>query len=103
MLKIINATPNIVTFNNEKESITYEKSGFLATVEVSERIGPEIMGMPTVSLIYGDVKGLPSVKSGVFYIVSEKVKASSMRSDLIAPNNAISNDKGQLLVTSWIY
>jgi len=64
--------------------------------EVSEQCG-EVEGVPIISRRYGEVRGLPSNKMGVWLIVSHMCRvACPERRDLLSPGDLTRDEKGQI-------
>ena len=99
---IINKTPHEVTIvdkvgdtilkipEGSRHSITRLKS---TTTPVGR-----IDGVPISITIFGDVMCLPDFKEGVYYIVSQLVKAAlSERKDLLVPAEMYRNASGRII------
>ena len=90
----VNLTPHAIVMNDGRR---FEPSGNVARVSTSFT---EVEG-DFVSLITGDVEGLPSPQDGIFYIASSMVKSATTRPDVIAPATGHPetrrNDKGHII------
>ena len=90
---IINLTPHAI--NEVQTGKTFQPSGDIARCTVSmEEVG-EVEGVKTFKAIYGDIKGLPAQKDGVFYLVSGMVLSASDRKDLLAPGDLVRDENGK--------
>jgi len=101
MTKVINCTPHDINLDLNGEIRTYEKSGIIPRMSVSETEAESIGDVPCKKSIKGAVENLPEREDGVFLIVSGMIfDALSERDDLIAPNtgpSAIRNEKGHIV------
>lgn len=109
--KIVNATPHTIhilgktgvtqdpktkTYSAVKAEVevlqTISTSGIVPRVQVSEQVGDAIAGIPTESLIYGEIENLPDPEEGIFYIVSSLVATAAKvkgRTDCLSPSKLV--------------
>lgn len=97
MTKFINCTPHPITLNNT----TLAPSGSVARVSSSHDYGGDVGGVPTYTVTYGDITGLPDADNDTIYIVSAMVLAAAPdRGDLAAPAtghpDVVRNHKGHV-------
>ena len=99
-MKIINMTPHGVTIVDSAGAVVKEIPASGNTIRLStsiEMIG-HIDGIFVSKTIFGDPVGLPSVKDGVYYIVSQLVKSALPdRKDLLVPAQVVRDKDGNII------
>ena len=95
----VNLTPHevkILTQNGEIQSIP--ASGQIARISTSFEVDDILNGVIIGHTDYSGVTGLPEPVKGTIYIVSlVLLKALPDRTDLVAPNELVRDDKGLVL------
>jgi len=103
-MKIKNCTPHVINFvENSGEVISFPPSGIIPRVEFPKGISTrkEIEGIPSFPIftkqeITGKIINLPEKEEGIFLFVSLPVFLATEREDIIAGDNQIRNEKGQI-------
>jgi len=100
MEKIINMTPHPINIvdGDGKLLRTIETSGDLIRLKSETVRRGELDGIATSETVFGNPEGLPPFNDGVFYVVSQLVKASCKgRNDLLVPAEVMRDDKGRII------
>lgn len=88
-MRIINATPHLISLANAAGEITqtYEPSGLTVRCATSSEVVGTIDGFPVKRTTFGKVEGLPEEQAGVTYLVSLVVAQSlrGARNDVVSP------------------
>ena len=92
---MVNCTPHPLNWVQGDNTITLAPSGINPRVRSIETD----LGNGFVTIIDGEIEGLPSPEIGKIFIVSGMVFAATNRGDVIAPNTnrAIRNENGQII------
>lgn len=98
-MKIINLTPHAIVIT---DGPTFEPSGTIARVSVTQVDDGAIAGVPVKKQTYGDIIDLPAPAPDTVYIVSAIVLAAAKeagRTDCVAPDtsNAVRNEAGHIV------
>lgn len=92
MMEWVNLTPHNITVGDRN----FPPSGSVARVSSKEvDLGP-VDGVPTVSVEFGAVEGLPDPKPNTMFIVSGLVKAQTNRRDVVAPGRLVRDENGNV-------
>jgi hypothetical protein len=93
-MNIINMTPHDINIIN---GATIPSSG---TIRLKAETVPagQINGINLTKTVYSEPVGLPEIKEGTLYIVSQLVKtALPDRVDLLVPAEVVRDDKGNII------
>lgn len=98
-MKVINLTPHAVVIT---DGPTFEPSGTVARVSVSQVDDGVIAGVPVKKQTFGDIIDLPAPAPDTVYIVSAIVLAAAKeagRTDCVAPDtsNAVRDEQGHIV------
>ena len=98
MEKIRNFTPHeIVIIGEDGKETRYPSEGMARVTTVSRSMG-KFAGVPLVKVGFGEVEGLPPVKSRTLVIVSRIVRdACPDRGDLAVPTDFVRDEKGRIV------
>lgn len=105
-VKLVNLTPHPIDIVPFASRITVPASGIVARVrEVSEatgwfKVGDDLVDIPTITRIYGDVDGLPPPEEGVVYIASSIVAMRAWergRNDVVSPGDPVRDSNGRVI------
>lgn len=101
MATFVNLTPHSITFYREggiPKTVTVEPCGTIARVSVESKHVSTVDGIPIMKNVYGEVTGLPEMKSGYYYIVSSIVaQRVPERSDVFITNDAVRDENGRII------
>lgn len=92
----VNLTPhslNIIGTNGDV--VTVPPSGSVARVSTQRVAGPQVDGIDTYRVTFGQVEGLPEPVPGTILIVSGMVAARVCRDDVFAPGELVRDSAGQ--------
>lgn len=100
-MNIINTTPhNVVIYDDEMNIIkTFEPSISVRCKQTETETG-SIDGIPTVSVEFGEIEGLPEPQEDTIYIVSQIVKRAGEqvgRKDLFVPARPVRDEQGRII------
>lgn len=108
MGQFINLTPHVVRIVKEGADLLIEPSGYVARVATKEEAGEAIIGIPVVSVAYGDIDmdGY-APQSGDMLIVAAMaaaaIKAAYSSNSVFSPNSgpgpngAVRDEKGMIV------
>ncbi len=88
-MTVVNLTPHPVVVQLESgEVITFQASGQVARVNLTQVPSGDVNGIPVVKTTYGTVDGLPDPQPGTVFIVSGMVMSAlrGTRQDVIQPD-----------------
>jgi hypothetical protein len=97
---IINKTPHPVHIVDAAGNIvrTFPKSDTLIRLKSAVRPLANFDGVPVTETIFGEPEGLPAYESGIYYIVSQLVKAALPdRFDLLVPAEMLRDKEGNII------
>ena len=94
-IAMVNLTPHSITWMREEEIEIIEPSGIVARVNKIETD----LGNGFVTIIDGEIEGLPAPEAGKIFIVSGMVFSATNRGDVIAPNTnrSMRDENGKII------
>ena len=96
-MEFLNLTPHTLNVHTDNgNEVVIEPSGDVARVDVEYNLNCHIGEIPIYVAEYGDVKGLPKWRPGIFYVVSSLVKSAVPdREDVLSPGELIRDENGR--------
>jgi len=95
---IINLLPHPVTIIDGEKIREIKPSGTTARLREHQDESNPIDGIPTATVLMGDVVGIPRPLPDTYYIVSKvTIMASPMRNDLLCPMGIVRDDNGNVI------